>query len=269
MVNERLPVSAVILTLNEENHLPTCLESLSWADQIVVVDSGSEDRTVAIARGAGALVVEQPWLGWSNQRQRGIVAARNDWVFVIEADEAVSRILEASIRQAILGGPLETDAFAVDRRGDYLGILLPNSQRPRMVRSFVRLFNRKTAAYTPDELIHERVVTSGCVTLLEGILLHWRGARLIDYARMNVKTSRSEADYLRTQGKRPSVLRLVTLPAARFLYLYIVKGEWRLGTRGYLHAAHRAHGDHLRMSFLWEDSQPPSPSAAPLDARML
>ena len=116
---ERLPLSAVIITLNEEKALPKCLESVSFADDIVVVDSGSTDRTVAIAEEYGARVIHQDWLGYGKQKQFAVEQASHDWVFCLDADEWVSDELASSI-QDVFPDP-EYYAYKSPRCNKFLG----------------------------------------------------------------------------------------------------------------------------------------------------
>lgn len=253
-----VPVSVIILTLDEEEVVERAITSVTgFADEVVVVDSGSSDATVRIAEELGARIVHQPFLGWSPQRAVGIAAARNDWVFVLEADEVVSdRLGRAIVETFERGEPDPADGYSVDRRGDFLGILLPNSQRRSMVTGFVRLFHRDRSHYD-DALVHERVVVPGRVRLLPGVLLHWRAATMADYPKMIDRYSDAEVAELERHGARPRPWSIVALPVVRFLYLYVVKREFLLGTRGLIHAMHRAFSDFLRHAKLWERAHAP------------
>src|SRR3954447_23349753 len=137
------PITFVILTKNEEAFIERCLASVAWADEALVLDSGSTDRTREIARSLGASVYEQPWLGWVPQRQAGIALARNDWVLILEADEIVSDELRDGICAVMASSPEPRDGYVVDRRDEFFGQLFPNMRRAALRRTFVRLFNRK------------------------------------------------------------------------------------------------------------------------------
>jgi (heptosyl)LPS beta-1,4-glucosyltransferase len=246
------PVSAIVLTLNEEALIERCLESLAFLDEVVVVDSGSTDRTRELAAARGATVVEQEWLGWVPQRQVGIRAARNDWVMVVEADEIVSPELRASVER-VTGGPMEPrDAYSVDRRDEFMGVLLPNGARKSRVRTFARLFHRDHSHYDPDAVVHERVLYPGKAHLLDGVLMHWREVDMDGQVEALNRYATVEAEVLDEQGATPRAWKLVVLPLARFLWLYVVKREYRLGTAGLIHAQTRAFADFTRHAKHWE-----------------
>ena len=120
-MQSRLPLSVALITLDEEANLPRCLESIrELASEVVVVDSGSTDRTEAIARQAGATFVSQPWQGFTGQKNIAFQRCTQPWVLCLDADEAVSPELAASIRQALAGNPTAA-AFSLNRRTNYLG----------------------------------------------------------------------------------------------------------------------------------------------------
>ncbi len=244
-------VTVTILTKNEEALIARCIASLWWADEVLVLDSGSTDRTVEIATGLGAVVHHQPWLGWTPQRQRGISLARNDWVMVCEADEIVTDGLAQSIRSAMANNPNPDDGYAVDRRDELFGRLLPNMRRAARLNSFVRLFNRTRSRYNPDEVIHETVITPGRMVLLDGLLLHWRNVSLEEQLRKDVDIALLEAD-LEGEHARVGPLRIVAMPLLRFLWCYVRMGAFRVGTVGLIYSLMRAHSEFQRTAILWE-----------------
>ena len=256
------PLTAIVLTLNEEQLLPRCLSNLDWVDEIVVVDSGSTDYTISIAEGFGARVIKQPWLGWPRQRNIGIDAARNDWVMFVESDEIPTARLKESIQRQLFNSD-PRDAFSVDRRNEFLGVVLPNSQRRKRIRGFVRIFNRTHSRYDTEVLVHENVIVKGKIHLLEGQLLHWRRqsteelvSRLNNYATI-------EAQQLQLQSHRHSILKIVIQPIARVLWLLLIKGELRFGMHGIAHAYIRAMADIIRQIRLWEHTLAPTPLHPP------
>lgn len=251
------PVSAIVLTLNEERLIGRCLDSLAFLDEVVVVDAGSGDRTREIAAERGARVIEQPWLGWSPQRQVGIGAARNDWVLVIEADEIVSPQLRTAIEAAMRSDHRPEDVFSVDRRSDFLGVLLPNEARRRNIETFARLFHREHSHYDPDALVHERVIYSGTARLLDGVLLHWRGVDMDGQVAALNRYATAEAQMLDDRHVPPRLWKVLALPLARFLWLLLIKREYRFGARGLIHAQLRAVADFVRYAKHWERHNAP------------
>jgi len=246
------PITVVILTKNEELFIARCIASVAWADEVLVLDSGSTDRTREIAREWGASVYEQAWLGWVPQRQAGIARACHDWILVLEADEIVTPELRDGILAAMAASPDARDGYAVDRRDEFFGRVFPNMQRPALRRGFVRLFNRRQSHYAPEDLIHERVVCPGRMLPLPGQLLHWRAFTVADQMGRYVTNSGLEADMLARAGVRVGPLRLLLMPALRFLWCYVWCGGFRLGTVGLMQALLKASTEFTRHAVLWE-----------------
>lgn len=248
----RARVSVIVLTKNEEAYIERCIASARFADEVVVVDCGSEDRTCELARRSGAKVVHQPWLGWSAQRNRGAQLAAHDWVFVLEADEVISAQLERSVER-VLHGPMDPrDGYSLDRRGSFLGVLLPNESRRRRRLAFVRLYNRRHSRYDPEQLVHEEVAVQGRAIPLEGVLLHWRDQTFGDIADVLNRYATTEAQMLVRAGVRSTPSRIVGRTVLRFLWVYLRKGAVRAGTRGLLYAMLKAYAEFLRYGKLWE-----------------
>src|SRR5688572_23075506 len=148
-----MKISATVITLNEERHIGEALASLAWADEIVVVDSGSTDRTVEIARGYTDRVVETNWPGYAAQKNRAATEASHDWILSLDADERVTPELERSIARVRERGP-DADGYRVARRAWYVdrwvrhGGWYPDWQ--------VRLYDRRRARFEGD-FVHESV----------------------------------------------------------------------------------------------------------------
>ena len=247
-----LGLSAVIMTKNEADKIARALGSVAWADEVLVIDSGSTDATREIAESLGARVVEQPWLGFSAQRNRGAALARHDWIFYLDADEVVTYELAEAVKKVIAGTPDPKDAYAVDRRGDFLGVLLPNEARPSKRRNFIRLYNRQQSAYDEEMSVHEEVRFPGKAVPLEGVLLHWNDLKMDEYFSLFNRYATLEAQSLNQNGVRARPLDLIFRPVLRFFWSYLARGGWRLGTRGLLHALLKAESDFMRYAKLWE-----------------
>ena len=245
------PVTVIILTKNEEAFVDWCIGSVRWADEILVIDSQSTDRTREIAESLGARVVVQPWLGWAGQLTKAISLAKNDWILNLDADEIVTPELARSI-QAAMRQPDPRDGYAIDRRGDFLGVLLPNESRRSRKLNFVRLFNRTQSAYDTTMKVHEEVRFPGKATLLEGVLLHWRGLTLDELISVFNRYATVEAEVLDERGKRATARDIALWPVLRFLWSYLAKGGFRLGTRGLMHSVLKGVRDYMRYAKLWE-----------------
>src|SRR5438105_1553782 len=163
------PVSVAILAKNEETFIGRCVTSALWADEVLVLDTGSTDRTMEIARSLGATVYERPWSGnWSEMRNVSICLAQHDWVLFIDADEIVTPELACSIRAALSRSPDPRDGYHVQRPSDMLGVLLANEARPSKQAGFIRLLNRRFNLCDEAQKVHESITPVGRARPLYG-----------------------------------------------------------------------------------------------------
>ena len=162
-----LPISVVIITLNEESNIKRCLDSVRLFDEIIIVDSGSTDQTIDIAEKHGAKVINQDWLGFGPQKQFAVNHASNDWVLSVDADEILSEDLIDNIFKVALTD--RSIAYAMNRRSYFLGKEVKHSGwNPDWV---VRVFN-KTVCHFTDDLVHERVTGFASLHKLNGLMHH-------------------------------------------------------------------------------------------------
>jgi glycosyltransferase involved in cell wall biosynthesis len=238
----KLPITLVVITLNEQRVIGRCLQSAEpIVSEMIVVDSLSGDATVDIATTHGARVIQHEWLGYGAQRQLGVSAASFDWILVLDADEVVSEDLARSIRNLFSPTvPPANSAFGVDRPKDFMGVVMPSPARRANAEREIRLFNRTTASYDTEAKVHERVLFDGRPELLAGPLLHLQGLTLGDeLVKMNLYSG-LEADEAARMGLRPSLVRLIVKPVARFLWTYIARRYYRHGAKGFIHSTFRA-----------------------------
>jgi len=227
-MTERRPVSAVIIALNEERNIAACLESLRWADEIVVVDSGSTDGTQAIARRFTDKVFEVPWAGFGPQKQAAVDRAGHDVVFNIDCDERVTAELAEEIGR-VLSEPGMAAAYSVPRR-TFLG-----GKEIRHCGWYpdrtTRLFDRRHARFS-DDLVHERVEVSGPRRDLRHPMLHHAFAGIGDIvAKMN-RYSDLSARQMFDRGRRCGILDLTLRPAFAFLKTYLLRLGFLDGVEG-------------------------------------
>jgi glycosyltransferase involved in cell wall biosynthesis len=227
---EPLPLSLVVITRDAAGELPGCLASAAFASEALVVDSGSADHTVALARAAGARVLEEPWRGFGPQKQFAVDAARHDWVLCLDADERITPRLERSIRQAL--GTRRYHAWRVARRNRFLGRWLAHGEGyPDRV---VRLFDRRRARWS-DDAVHEHVVCQGSVGRVAGDLLHASAESLDAYLAKQNRYTTLQAEALHAREARTNAARLVLAPLARFLRFYVVRLGFLDGGPGFAH----------------------------------
>ena len=240
-------LSIVVITRNEIRNIGACLRSVAFADEVVVVDSGSSDGTVEAARAAGAkVIVATDWPGFGPQKNRALDAATGDWVFSIDADEQVGPQLADSIRAAIHSD--KHDAYTINRRSSYCGQYMAHSGwYPDRV---VRLFRRGTARFS-DDIVHERVVTKGSVGRLRGDLLHDSMPHFESVIDKLDRYSTAGALALMEKGVKGSLGKALGHGWWAFMRTYVVKLGFLDGRLGLALAISNAEGTYYRYMKLW------------------
>jgi glycosyltransferase involved in cell wall biosynthesis len=231
----RPPVTAVVLAQNCAGVIERCLRSLSFADEVLVVDGGSHDDTAAMAAGSGARVLVHPWPGFAAQRRFALAAAAHQWVFVCDADEEVTPELAHEIATVLgasfVGGGVV--GFRVRRRNQFLGEWMDVGPWARDHQ--LRLF-RRAAVRVTEASVHEGYAVDGPVGTLAAPLHHYAHPTLGEsIRRLNRYTSLEARD--RVARRRIRALDPLVSPAGVFFKYYIAKGCWRAGVRGYLLAS--------------------------------
>ena len=244
-----MKITATVITLNEEHNIADALSSLSWADEIIVVDSESTDRTVEIAQGFTDRVFVRSWPGYSAQKNFAAEQSENDWIFSLDADERVSKELALQIQQLKAGPDPEAAAYEMSRLTFYLGRWIKHSGwRPDYKR---RLYHRKRSRWHGD-YVHETLEADGRVGRLSGDLLHYTVRDASEHhLRMDRYTTLS-AQQAYSLGKRASILSLLVLPCFVFLRSYILKLGFFDGLPGLAIARFAAHYEFLKNLKLWE-----------------
>ncbi|MFN3397593.1 MAG: glycosyltransferase family 2 protein [Sulfurimicrobium sp.] len=224
------PFSVVIITLNTAQQLEACLQSASFADEIVIVDSGSSDATVEIALKYGARVIVQPWLGFGPQKQFAVGQARNDWVLCLDADERVSDGLRASIVET-LRQPAFT-AYRMARSNRFMGRYLRHGEGyPDWS---LRLFERHHARWS-DDTVHEKVLHDGPLGTLHGDLLHESAQSLAAYLDKQNRYTTLQAQTMYRVGRRAGLGQLLLSPLMRFARFYFFRLGCLDGVPGLVH----------------------------------
>lgn len=232
MPSAREPLSAVIIARDCAHQLGPCLDSIAFAEEVLVVDSGSSDGTPELAEARGARVIHHEWLGFGRQKQYATEQAANEWVLSIDADERVTPQLRASIEMA-LRAP-QWRAYQFPRCNRFLGRYLRHGEGyPDWS---LRLFDRRHARWS-DDTVHERVLTLGPVGRLAGDLLHDSAQSLEDYlAKQNHYTTLAARNLIE-QGSRSSAARVLLSPLVRFVKFYILRRGFLDGLPGFIHIA--------------------------------
>ncbi|HVQ39260.1 MAG TPA: glycosyltransferase family 2 protein, partial [Pyrinomonadaceae bacterium] len=246
-------ISACIITLNEAKDIRAACESVAWADEIIVVDSGSTDQTKQIAIDSGARVIERPWPGFTAQKQFAAEQAANDWILSLDADERVSEELRASIVALKQKADSElADGYLVPRRAHYMGRWIrgggwyPDRQ--------LRLYRKSKGSWAGAH-VHEAVKmnTGARVGELEGDLLHYTVRTAGEHHRMiGERYAPLAAQKMFEAGRRTTPWQIATIGPATFIRNFILKGGFRDGLAGFSIATFSAHHAFLKYMQLWE-----------------
>jgi len=248
MTSGHSAISAVVITRDAGAHLATMLASVAFCSERLVLDSGSTDDTVAIARAAGARVEHQSFLGYGPQKRRAVDLAAHDWILSLDADEVLDEEAAAAVGALDLTDPRTCYAF---RRRTFVG--------PREVRhgpwggeTVLRLFHRGQAAFSPLP-VHEQVESHTTPRLLPGSILHHSFTDCADVIARSVRYARLKAGIMRAKGQRVSPWTLPARGAANFLKSYVVQGGWRDGPVGFVIALSRVIDSTLPRALLLMD----------------
>lgn len=241
------PISACVITLNEEANLAACLESLAFCAEAVVVDCGSTDRTVEVAREAGARVVHRDWTGVADQKNHAVAAACYDLVLCLDADERVSPALRASIEALFAAGPC-APGYAMAWRTIYLGTAI-HSDRGR-ARWKTRLYDRRRGRWTGPEP-HAHVEVEGQVVRLAGFLDHHTVRDLTHQVEKTNLWTSSAAAAMEAGRRSPLVGAIVRAPWA-FVRTYVFRGGFLDGRPGLVGAVLSAYYVFLKYAKLRE-----------------
>ena len=259
---ERL--SVCIITRDEEDRLRACLESVRWADEIVVVDSGSEDRTREIAAEFTDRVIEREWPGHVQQKSFAVEQATGEWIFALDADERCTPELADEIRAIVAGGGRGEAAFRIPRRLFYMGRWLRfGGWSPEHK---VRLF-RKGRARWGGRNPHDHVIPEGPTGALEGSILHYSYRDLADQMRQTASFTRIAAEEMAAAGRRTGLLEILFRPAWAFVHRYLIRLGFLDGMPGFLMAANHSFTVFLKYARLWEKGLDiRRPADAPLES---
>jgi glycosyltransferase involved in cell wall biosynthesis len=221
-------ISATIITFNEQRNIARAIESLRCADEIIVVDSGSHDRTVEIASKLGARVLDRNWVGYSNQKNWAAEQAESDWILSIDADESLSEMLEAEILELKKTGPTHA-AYSMPRLTQYLGRwILHSGWYPDRK---IRLYDRRRARWHGD-YVHEELKVDGPVAAFEGPLLHFTVQSFSEHLKTMDRYTTLAAEQMVSQGKRIPFSSLVWRPWWEFFRTYLLKRGFLDGAEG-------------------------------------
>ena len=241
-------LSVVIVAKNEAINIVDCIKSAVFADEVLVIDSGSTDQTVALALEAGAKVIQTDWPGYGPQQNRAIVASTGDWIYSIDADERITPELATEILAAI--NIAKFDVFDVARSSLFINKFMRHSGWwPDRTR---RLFKRDSAQFTSHE-IHANLSTTKPVGHLKNHMIHYSYRNMHDVLEKMNRYSGGSARDLNARGKKASLLSAIGHGVWSFIRTYLIKLGFLDGAEGFILAvvnAESAYYKHLKLAYL-------------------
>jgi len=247
-------ISASIITKNEEHNIQRCLDSIQWVDEVVVVDSGSTDKTLEICRSYNCKIIETEWLGFGRTKQLAVDAATYEWVLSIDADEEVTTALKDTIL-ATLNKP-KADGYTIKRSSYYLKRLIKYSGWQNDYP--LRLFNKNAGQFN-DAPVHETVVmNSNNLSSIEAPLFHYPYPTIESHIQKINLYSSLGANKLFQQGKQHTILFAFSSGGVKFIKMYIFKKGFLDGKEGFILSLLSAFGaslKYIKLSLLIKNKQ--------------
>ena len=249
------PLTVTIITLNEAEHVAAAIDSAAFADEVVVVDSGSADGTVDIAAAKGARVLTREWTGYVDQKNYAADQARNDWIFSLDADERVPPALAVEI-QSVLAAEPSFHGYRVPRVTYHLGrwIRTTDFYPDYQTRLYDRRFGRWRGRY-----VHESVAVQGACGQLDNDLQHYSFSDLRDQLHRINHYSTLSAKQMYEEGRRTGPVEILLHPPAAFLRNYVLRRGFLDGTAGLTISLMNAWSVGLKFMKLWELQRNPQP----------
>lgn len=248
-----MKISACIIAFNEEKNIADAIKSVSWADEILLIDSESTDETREIAGSLGAKVIKKKWAGFAKQKQFATDIAANDWILSLDADERISEQLRNTIlRLKDLSEDALADGYRISRLSFYMNRPIRHSGwYPDWQ---LRFFNRRKGKWK-DVLVHESIeMQSGAkIEKLKNDILHYSMENAAHHHRMiGERYAPLAAEQMFRRGRRTSILKIITASLITFLQTFIIKGGFLDGLPGFCIARFAAHHAFLKHLLLWE-----------------
>ncbi|HDP98293.1 MAG TPA: glycosyltransferase family 2 protein [bacterium] len=244
------PLSVTIITLNEEQNIKRCLNSVGWADEIIVVDTGSDDNTLQICRKFGCRTLQTHWRGFGLTKRLAVDSARHDWILSVDADEALTEALQQRIQQ-ILQQP-DSVGYRIKRNSFYLNRLIRHCGWNRDYP--LRLFNRRFGNFS-DKKIHESVEVMGKISRIDEPLLHYTYPTIQSHvARMN-RYSELGAEQAIDSGKSATIISAFARGLIKFIKMYLLQQGFLDGKAGLILSCNSAYGVFLKYLKIWEKTR--------------
>lgn len=255
MSKNRSSVSAFIVCCNEEHNIKRCLESVTWCDEIIIVDSGSTDATLEICKSFGATISHKPWQGYVLQKRHALSLCSSDWILNLDADEVVSDDLRAELLDILAHdarGSVSQNGFYLNRVVFFLNRWW---RRGGWYPEFRLRFCRRTSTSWGGNEPHEKAVVTGSTARCRGELQHFSFQDLRDFiARSNTLSSNATPTLL-ARGVKFSFIKMLSRSVARFVKFYLVKRGFKEGVAGLIVALIEANTVMIKYAKLWEHTK--------------
>ena len=244
-------ISVAVIVKNEEKNLPQMLESIAWADEIVILDTGSQDNTLVIAEKSGCKVYQSEWLGFGLCKQRAVDYCTHDWILSLDADEVVTDKLHSKVIE-IIHGESKFSGYRIKRKSFYLNKMVNhcgwnNDYTLRLFRKDKGKFNNK--------MVHESVQIDGEIGYIEEHLLHYTYPTINSHLEKMVLYSDLASKSLFNQGKKSTLLGSFCKANWKFITMYIIKLGFLDGRIGFILSYNSAMGVFWKYSKLWEHNR--------------
>lgn len=239
-------ITAIIPTLNEEIHIADAIKSVSFADEIIVIDSYSSDNTIEIAEQYNVKIIKRMFDDFSSQKNHAIAQAKHDWIYILDADERVTAEVELEILEAVKN-PKGSVGFFVRRTFYFCGrnINYGGCQRDKVI----RLFLKEHCSYSG--VVHERISTKGKLGFFKNKIEHYSYKDFNHYiSKMNHYGELRAKQYL-SEGKKVNLFHILIKPSARFFIHYVIRLGFLDGFPGFVFAKSQAYGVYTRYIKLW------------------
>jgi glycosyltransferase involved in cell wall biosynthesis len=244
----RLPLSVIVTTYNEEHNIVDCLRSVQWADEVLLVDSHSTDRTLELARPFPVTILQREYFGSAAQKNWSLDRVRHEWVLILDADERVPEPLAEEILTVLASRP-SSDGYAIRRQNIFLGKVIRHSgwSADRVI----RLFRRDRGRY-PNRRVHADLEIEGSVSTLRNSLIHYTFRSFDQYLDKFLNYAEWGAAQAFREGRRAGFAEIAGRPLWRFFRMYVVQLGFLDGMHGLVLCALQAFGVFLKYARLWE-----------------
>ena len=247
-----IALSIAIITHNEEQNIGRCLESVKWADEIVVVDSGSVDKTKEICLSYKCKFTESSWLGFGKTKQLAVANTTNNWVLSLDADEVITPLLKEEIASILKTEPV-CGGYRIKRDSFYLGKIIRHCGWNKDYT--LRLFNKKQGGFN-DKIVHEFVEVHGMVGQLKQPMLHYTYPDVDSHFSKMKRYALLGAEQLYANGKKTSLVAALIRGKCKFIKMYLLQLGFLDGKHGFLLSINSAWGVYLKYLRLWEMKKP-------------